>query len=84
MASHRSGMDEKTEIVSGDGEMKWLQRWWHKRQRTIDLTILWPACKRRAPTLAMAKAAFAFHAFHDAAWLELGEAEIERRIDELG
>jgi hypothetical protein len=63
--------------------MQWLINWWRARQRQIDLEILWPACREQAPDLDHAKAAFAVHAFHDRAWLALGEAEIYRRINEL-
>jgi hypothetical protein len=64
--------------------ISWLLRWWRKRQRAIDLDILWPACREEADgDLDVAKAAFAVHAFHDPAWLELGETEIVRRIGEL-
>ena len=64
--------------------MRWLRRMWHKRQRGIDLQILWPACKSKAPDMDRAKAAFAVHAFNDDAWLELGEPEICRIIEGLG
>jgi hypothetical protein len=63
--------------------VKWLLDWWHNRQRQIDLDILWPVCKQQAPDLDTAKAAFAFHAYRDRAWLCLGEDEIYRRISEL-
>jgi hypothetical protein len=56
---------------------------WRERQRSIDLRILWPACKQNADDLDHAKAAFAMHAFHDPAWICLGDDEIKRRIDEL-
>jgi hypothetical protein len=62
----------------------WLFSWWHERRRWIDLNILWPSYRAIAPDLNHAKAAFAVHAFNDAAWLVLGEAEIERIIDGLG
>ena len=61
----------------------WFFRWWHRRQRKIDLEILWPACKAQAPDMDHAKAVFAFHAFNDLAWTELGHDEIYRRIDQL-
>ena len=63
--------------------MRWLIDLWRQRQRAIDLRILWPACKENAADLDHAKAAFARHAFHDAAWTCLGEDEIKRRINEL-
>jgi hypothetical protein len=63
--------------------MRWLIRYWRQRQRSIDLSILWPACKEQAHDLDRAKAAFAWHAFHDPAWLALGEDELKRQIDAL-
>jgi hypothetical protein len=56
---------------------------WRWTQRRTDLAILWPQCKRLSPNLDKAKAAFAVHAFHDRAWMCLGEAEIVRRIEAL-
>ncbi len=61
----------------------WLLDWWHKRQRTIDIQILWPLCKEHAQNLDQARAAFAVHALRDEAWLCLGEDETCRRIDEM-
>jgi hypothetical protein len=63
--------------------MRWLMNWWRARQRSIDLDIFWPCCKENASDLDQAKAVFAVHAFHDPAWLALGEDEICRRIDAL-
>ena len=57
--------------------------WWYRRLRRIDVKILWPACREQTQNLDMAKAAFAFHAFHDKAWLYLGENEIVKQIDAL-
>ena len=55
---------------------------WRRRQRQIDLDILWPICVRGANDLDHAKAAFAVHAFNDPAWRELGE-ELFNFIDRL-
>jgi hypothetical protein len=63
--------------------MRWLLNLWRNRQREVDLEILWPSCKEQAVDLDHAKAAFAMHAFHDRAWLVLGDDEIRRRIDGL-
>jgi len=63
--------------------MKWLLNWWHARQRAIDLRILWPACKKQAPDLDHARAAFAVHAFDDPAWCCLDDEEVVRRISQL-
>lgn len=61
----------------------WIKRWWHARQRTIDMEILWPQCVELAPDLDHAKAAFAVHAMNDPAWLELGRDQVLNFIDEL-
>jgi len=61
----------------------WLVRFWHARQRAIDVDILWPACRDQAIDLDHARAAFALHASHDPAWLELGEETIGAYIGTL-
>lgn len=62
----------------------WVIRWWRKRQREIDLLILWPKCVELAPDLDHAKAAFAMHAFNDRAWTEeFDDKTIAEFIDEL-
>jgi hypothetical protein len=63
--------------------MRWLINLWHEWQRAIDLRVLWPICKEEADNIETARAAFAFHTFHDRAWLALGDDEIRRRINEL-
>lgn len=63
--------------------MKAIKTWWNKRRRNVDLQILWPECKRQAPTLDEAKAVFAYHAFNDPAWMVLGHTEVYRIIDGL-
>lgn len=60
-----------------------IMRWLHGLHRNLDRRLLWPTLVQHAPDLDVAKAAFAFHAFHDPAWIALGEAEILRQIDEL-
>ena len=63
--------------------MRWLMNWWHARQRAVDIDILWPNCRDQTDDLDLARAAFAIHAFHDKAWLALGDDEIRRRIEAL-
>jgi len=53
-----------------------LRHWWYSRQRQIDLNILWPVCVENAPNLEHAKAAFAYHALRDPAWLALGRENV--------
>jgi hypothetical protein len=64
--------------------IRWIRGVWWKRQRAIDLDILWPACKAQAPDIDHARAAFAVHAFNDPAWARhYGEAGLCRAIGEL-
>lgn len=57
--------------------------WWRRRQRAIDMDLLWPICCAHAPDLATAKVAFAMHATRDPAWQALGDEEVFRFIDRL-
>jgi hypothetical protein len=62
--------------------MKWLGRWWRRRQRAVDLEILWPSFRDMAPDLDHAKAGFAYHALRDPAWTrDFSEGEILDIID---
>jgi hypothetical protein len=63
--------------------LRWLIRWWHARQRQIDLDILWPVCCAEARDLDHAKMAFAVHAFNDTAWTSLGDDKLYAVIDQL-
>ena len=63
--------------------LRWLRNLWHARTRRLDVQILWPACKKQAPDIHHARAAFAVHAFRDPGWLALGHDEICRQIGEL-
>lgn len=61
----------------------WVFRVWQAHQRSLDLQLLWPACKEQATDLDHAKAAFAVHAYQTRAWRALGEDELYRQIDAL-
>lgn len=64
--------------------LKMLGRMWRKRQRSIDLDILWPACLDRASDLNHAKSAFAVHVFNDSAWTrDFTEQELIEVISRL-
>lgn len=63
--------------------MFFIKNWWYKRQRKIDLDILWPCCQDISPDIQRARAAFASHAFSDPAWLALGEDAIIDIVDNL-
>ena len=56
--------------------MRWLVAWWRKRQRAIDIQILWPACKENALDLEQARCAFMAHAAIDEAWSNLEPRDI--------
>lgn len=61
-----------------------VRSWWWARQRAIDLRVLWPECKRIAPTIEHARAGFAHHAFNDPAWREhYGERGLQEFISRL-
>jgi hypothetical protein len=76
--------------------IQWLMRTWRRRQRKIDVDILWPICKREAEAdmwrtehpqltaLDCAKGAFMVHCALDSAWTaDFSEAEIAAMVDEL-
>ena len=72
--------------------LTYVKNLWHSRQRSIDLKILWPECKKAVAEyssdepghmLQAAKAVFSKHAFNDTAWLVLGHDEIVKRIENL-
>ena len=63
--------------------MNWILGLWYARLRRIDLSILWPSCKKQARDLEHAKAAFACHAMNDRAWLFLGQQRVCEIIDRL-
>lgn len=60
-----------------------LKDWWYQRCRRLDLELLWPECLAHAKNLEYAKVAFAFHCFHDKAWLHLGKPHIEAVLNSL-
>ncbi len=56
---------------------------WHRRQRKIDLEILWPAIKSQARDLLHARAMFQQHMNIDSAWRRLEEAQKRHVLDRL-
>jgi hypothetical protein len=59
-------------------------KWQRKRQRSIDLEILWPVCKEQSVDLDRAKAAFAYHCFNDRSWTaDFSEEELKNYINVL-
>lgn len=61
-----------------------IRKWWHARQRRIDMDVLWPQCLAGANNLAHAKVAFAIHCAHDPAWTsEMNHDEIMDFVERL-
>lgn len=56
-------------------------RWWRRRQRAIDLSILWPACKEEAGNLPDAREVFFLHCIMDLAWTK--DFTFDELIDEV-
>lgn len=79
--------DIEADVVPEDGErcgvIRWLIRKFNARRRRIDLEILWPSIRDKAPSIDRAREAFYLHAVNDEAWKELGFIEMGRIIGEL-
>lgn len=56
---------------------------WRKRQRDLDIEILWPVCKQECLCLADARRAFFYHCCMDPAWFEVEDNVIINYINEL-
>ena len=48
--------------------MRFIQNWWWKRQRAIDMKILWPAMKEHAKSIHAARRVFMMHAVSCPCW----------------
>jgi hypothetical protein len=46
----------------------WWVRWWHRRQRTIDLEMIWRSLYARADTIEEARVAWEVFVQQDAQW----------------
>lgn len=54
-----------------------LKSWWRRRQRAIDVRILWPAMKTAADgDVEQARGLFYLHCMKDRAWSDFRQAEI--------
>lgn len=51
-------------------------KWWRWRQRSIDMTELWPQICRAAPDLDTARNMFVIHCLIDPAWQEFDADEL--------
>lgn len=61
----------------------WLWRGHYRRQRELDIEILWPSCRDAAPDLDTAHAMFAIHVSMDDAWRAITAREAKHTIDGL-
>jgi len=62
-----------------------IRRWWHKRQRAIDIDCLWPMCKEQAAgDLHTAHEMFFLHAWNDEAWhTHYGDSDLWQTIQRM-
>ena len=72
-----------------EGPISFVRSWWKKRQRKIDLEILWPICLAKTENYNDAEFAFMLHAVNDSAWDDLSTKEIltilaENTVDKAG
>ena len=63
--------------------MLWFGQWWRRRQRSLDLQLLWPSIREQAPSLEVAREAFSLHVAVDPAWQDVGPAELGRIVGGL-
>jgi hypothetical protein len=56
---------------------------WARRQRELDVQLLWPACVKLTGSRGEAEMAFLMHASMDPAWLRLGWCEVMRQVERL-
>lgn len=56
---------------------------WRRRQRKVDIAILWLAIRSATPTLDKARVTFFFHCQSDPAWSDCTKEEIASLIDHL-
>jgi hypothetical protein len=61
----------------------WLLGIYYARLRRLDIEILWPECRNNAKDIDKARAAFLVHAYHDPAWVFIGDDEIYKIINNL-
>lgn len=63
---------------------KRIGKWYRKRQRQMDIDLLWPQCKAQAPNIDTARWVFYQHASNDPAWFkDFNSNEITDIIDDF-
>jgi hypothetical protein len=62
---------------------KLIIRYWNEYRRKIDIKILWPTCRSKAPNIQKAREIFRFHADYDLAWSDLSSQEKDDIINGL-
>lgn len=67
--------------------LNFIGKWWRKRQRVIDIEILWPAIKEEHRKIGedvnRSRQAFFLHCAADPAWKDLTVWEIGAIVDKL-
>lgn len=67
--------------------MRWrpnlITAYWRRRQRKIDIEILWPECKKMTHNLDSARMVFIGHTMMDPAWSDLSYAEAIAIVNSL-
>lgn len=63
--------------------LDWIFNWWRRRQRKVDMEILWPSIRSQSQNLSRAKLAFRMHINMDPAWQDLSDDEIENVMEKL-
>ena len=63
--------------------IRWILGMYYARLRRLDIEVLWPEIRDKAPNIAEARKAFIRHADCDPAWLFLGVAKIDEIIGGL-
>lgn len=58
-------------------------KWWRRRQRTLDIELLWPSCKQQTKTRLDAEAVFRVHMEMDPAYGDLDECDKLKFLKEL-
>lgn len=60
--------------------MRFIQKWWWKRQRDIDMKILWPAMKDKTASIHAARRVFMMHAAGCPCWTRHYKEELWTHI----
>lgn len=66
--------------------IKWINQWWNKRCRKIDIRVLWPSFQRESKKRGMsyedAVLAFVIHTRIDPVWADVTEDEVREMLSD--